>query len=194
MILAVPVCPAGTPDRIDGDIDEVVALSAPMHFSSVGAWYDDFSQTSDEEVIDLLEAARDYVHGDDDVPPDPSGEVTIPTADGAVLGGTLRVPADPTGLVVFVHGSGSSRHSPRNNSVARYLEGRGFATLLFDLLTPAEADDRRNVFDIELLTRRLLDAIRWARRQPTLRPAAGRLLRRLDRRRGRPQGRGRAGQ
>ena len=87
--------------------------------------------------------------------PDPSGEVSIPTSDGVALGGALRVPPDATGLVVFVHGSGSSRHSPRNNSVARYLEGRGFATLLFDLLTPEEAADRRNVFDIELLTGRL---------------------------------------
>ncbi len=167
VILAVPVCPAGTAERIDGDIDEVVSLAAPQHFSSVGAWYEDFSQTSDEEVIDLLEAAR----GDDggtDPAPEPSGEVTIPTTDGAALGGALRIPPDATGLVVFVHGSGSSRHSPRNNSVARYLEGRGFATLLFDLLTPAEAADRRNVFDIDLLTGRLLDAAAWARRRPGL--------------------------
>ncbi|GIK76411.1 MAG: phosphoribosyltransferase [Thermoleophilia bacterium] len=162
VILAVPVCPAGTPERIDGGIDEVVTLAAPERFGSVGAWYDDFSQTSDREVVELLAAARP------DVPaagPGVPGEVTIPTADGVELGGFLRLPPDPTGLVVFVHGSGSSRHSPRNASVARYLEGRGLATLLFDLLTPAEAADRRLVFDIELLSQRLGDAIRWSRGQ-----------------------------
>jgi predicted phosphoribosyltransferase/dienelactone hydrolase len=157
VVLAVPICPAGTPERIDGEIDEVVALAAPERFGSVGAWYDDFSQTSDEEVIELLASARGDAAGS------PEGEVTIPTADGVELGGILRLPPDPLGLVVFVHGSGSSRHSPRNESVARYLGGRGFATLLFDLLTPAEAADRRRVFDIELLARRLGDAIRWAR-------------------------------
>jgi putative phosphoribosyl transferase len=174
VVLAVPVCPEGTADRIDGGIDEVVSLAAPRHFSSVGAWYGDFSQTSDEEVVELLDAAREERRGRqapapaDRPEPGPDGEVSIPTADGAVLGGALRVPPDATGLVVFVHGSGSSRHSPRNNSVARYLEGRGFATLLFDLLTPGEAEDRRNVFDIELLTGRLLDATGWARRRPEL--------------------------
>ncbi|MFN8111765.1 MAG: phosphoribosyltransferase family protein [Solirubrobacterales bacterium] len=172
VILAVPVCPEGTAERIDGDIDEVVSLAEPRHFSSVGTWYEDFSQTSDDEVIGLLEAAGE--RGRERRPPEPEpdsrldGEVEIPTSDGAVLGGALRIPPDATGLVVFVHGSGSSRHSPRNNSVARYLEGRGFATLLFDLLTPEEASDRRNVFDIELLTGRLLDAAGWARRRPEL--------------------------
>ncbi len=170
VILAVPVCPAGAVERIDGNIDEVVTLSQPAHFGSVGTWYDDFSQTTDAEVIGLLEAARDRAPEPDSTaeqPPQPSGEVAIPTVDGAELNGMLRLPDDPAGLVVFVHGSGSSRHSPRNNAVARYLETRGFATLLFDLLTPAEADDRRNVFDIDLLTRRLGDTIRWTRgREP----------------------------
>jgi len=168
VILAVPVCPEGTPERLDGGIDQIVTLAAPRSFSSVGAWYEDFSQTSDDEVITLLEDARGQEQPGGDDPVDESGEVTIPTADGEQLGGMLRLPPDPIGLVVFVHGSGSSRHSPRNNSVARYLDGRGFATLLFDLLTPAEAADRRNVFDIDLLTRRLGDAIHWARRQEAL--------------------------
>jgi putative phosphoribosyl transferase len=168
VVLAVPVCPEGTAERIDGDIDEVVSLAAPRHFSSVGSWYEDFSQTSDDEVVALLDAAARQTPRVAPPEPRPSGEVEIPTSDGAVLGGALRIPPDATGLVVFVHGSGSSRHSPRNNSVARYLEGRGFATLLFDLLTPEEAADRRNVFDIELLTGRLLDAAGWARRRPEL--------------------------
>ena len=166
VILAVPVCPAGSEGRIDGDIDEIVALSEPARFGSVGAWYDDFSQTTDDEVVELLDTARRRLSGDESA--DRSGEVVIPTADGGELDGLLRLPPNPAGLVIFVHGSGSSRHSPRNNSVARYLEGRGFATLLFDLLTEEEAGDRRNVFDIDLLTRRLSDATGWARRCPAL--------------------------
>lgn len=66
-------------------------------------------------------------------------------------------PAD--GLVVFAHGSGSSRNSPRNLQVARALQQRGIGTLLFDLLTPDEADDRANVFNIGLLSSRVLEAL-----------------------------------
>jgi len=90
-------------------------------------------------------------------------QCAIPTRDGVELPGSLLVPGRPRGLVVFVHGSGSSRRSPRNRAVAQELAQAGFATLLFDLLTEAEAEDRRNVFDIELLAQRLLDATAWAR-------------------------------
>jgi len=77
------------------------------------------------------------------------------------LPGTLQLPADALGLVVFAHGSGSSRHSPRNRFVASELCQRGLATLLFDLLTEDEEFDRRNVFDIPLLASRLREAIAW---------------------------------
>jgi len=77
--------------------------------------------------------------------------------------GILRQGAGATGLVVFAHGAGSSRLSPRNNHVAEQLGGRGIATLLFDLLSEAEAADRRNVFDIPLLAERMVEAVRWAR-------------------------------
>ena len=77
------------------------------------------------------------------------------TAGQARLAGHLTVPADARGLVVFVHGSGSSRHSPRNRYVAGVLQRAGLATLLFDLLTPGEELDRGNVFDIGLLSGRL---------------------------------------
>ena len=77
------------------------------------------------------------------------------------LAGILQIPKNAYGLVVFAHGSGSSRLSPRNMAVARALNDRGIATLLFDLLTPAEEADRANVFDIPLLADRLADAIRW---------------------------------
>ena len=72
------------------------------------------------------------------------------------LEGVLTLPGDSAGIVLFAHGSGSGRFSPRNNFVARALRGAGLATLLFDLLTEEEARDRANVFDIPLLAERLL--------------------------------------
>lgn len=85
------------------------------------------------------------------------------------LPGELEVPAGPvTGLVIFAHGSGSSRLSPRNQFVARQLHARGLATLLFDLLTDDEARDRRNVFDIPLLALRLGAALEWQQTRPDI--------------------------
>lgn len=80
--------------------------------------------------------------------------------------GLLELPAAPSGLVLFAHGSGSSRHSPRNNFVARVLRDNGMGTLLIDLLTPAEDLDYQTRFDIELLTQRLLLVTQWAKQQP----------------------------
>lgn len=80
------------------------------------------------------------------------------------LDGILGLPPNPRGTVLFAHGSGSGRLSPRNNFVARHLQQQGFVTLLLDLLTPDEADDRRNVFDIDLLADRLLLAKAWLER------------------------------
>lgn len=84
------------------------------------------------------------------------------------LEGLLDVPSNARGLVIFAHGSGSGRFSPRNNHVARQLERAGFATLLLDLLSPEEEADRRNVFDIELLASRVTEATNWARGTPQL--------------------------
>jgi len=78
------------------------------------------------------------------------------------LAGILYLPRQPRGLVIFAHGSGSSRSSPRNVFVAEKLVEQGFACLLFDLLTPQEAEDRRNVFDIPLLGERVREAVAWA--------------------------------
>jgi putative phosphoribosyl transferase len=82
------------------------------------------------------------------------------------------VPDGATAIVVFAHGSGSSRHSPRNRYVASVLNAAGLGTLLFDLLTPAEEHDRANVFDIPLLAQRLVDVTAWLRTQPEGRDAA----------------------
>jgi pimeloyl-ACP methyl ester carboxylesterase len=84
--------------------------------------------------------------------------ITIPPFD---LEGTLGLPAGARAVVLFAHGSGSSHRSPRNNQVAWALRRRGLGTLLFDLLTPPEAEERRNVFDIELLAERLQVATHW---------------------------------
>jgi pimeloyl-ACP methyl ester carboxylesterase len=87
-------------------------------------------------------------------------EVGIP-ADGVSLAGTLALPASALGVVVFAHGSGSSRFSPRNRFVADELLGAHVGTLLFDLLTLNEDRDSERRFDIDLLTRRLLSATDW---------------------------------
>ncbi|HEX5687389.1 MAG TPA: alpha/beta fold hydrolase [Ideonella sp.] len=84
------------------------------------------------------------------------------------LGGDLVLPPQTQGLVVFAHGSGSSRLSPRNQQVARALNDAGLATLLFDLLHPDEALHRRNVFDIDLLGQRVVETIDWLDRYPAL--------------------------
>ncbi len=89
--------------------------------------------------------------------------VKTTTAD---LNGLLTIPENPCGAIIFAHGSGSSRHSVRNQYVAGVLNAAGFATLLFDLLTSAEEADRANVFDIGLLAHRLVDVTVWLAGQP----------------------------
>src|SRR5690606_23262431 len=90
-------------------------------------------------------------------------EIFIPPAG---LAGTLHIPREAGSMVVFVHGSGSSRFSSRNRAVAAGLNAQGFATLLFDLLTADEEARRANVFDIPLLARRLGDAMRFLNDDP----------------------------
>ena len=99
--------------------------------------------------------------------PLPTGTIEI-HAVGARLAGDCSVPAGAAGLVLFAHGSGSGRLSPRNRQVAETLNTAGLGTLLFDLLTDAEAADRRNVFDVELLAARLQTARDWVSAQPAL--------------------------
>jgi putative phosphoribosyl transferase len=97
------------------------------------------------------------------------GEVEI-RAGSVRLPGALTVPSRAAAGVAFAHGSGSGRLSPRNRLVASWLHDAGLATLLFDLLTPDEADDRANVFDIELLAGRLRAATEWLRGDSGLDP------------------------
>jgi len=90
-------------------------------------------------------------------------------ADSVTLEGALAIPENGRGMVLFAHGSGSSRHSPRNNYVARELRAVGLGTLLIDLLTEEEDRIYQTRFDIDLLTRRLLSATEWIKGQPQTR-------------------------
>jgi putative phosphoribosyl transferase len=92
-------------------------------------------------------------------------DVRIPVGEDWVEG-HLTVPGNAIAVVVFAHGSGSSRHSPRNRFVAEVLQRAGLATVLLDLLTPGEEDVRANVFDIDLLAQRLVEATRWLTTRP----------------------------
>jgi len=170
VILAVPVAPRSSLASLAEIADELVCLATPEPFYAVGQFYRDFSQTSDEEVVEFLERAATRAVA----PPVTVGAADPPVRDkevvvqiGAVrLVGDLTVPEVCSGLVVFAHGSGSSRHSPRNRFVAAALNSVGLGTLLFDLLTPDEEFERRAVFDIELLAGRLGTVTDWLEAQP----------------------------
>ena len=173
VILAVPVGPDEAADRLRPDADEVVCLHTPPLFLAVGQAYAEFAQTTDEEVIDLLARAAGpggpvpTLQTVSDDPPHREEDISLPSG-GVQLAGHLSVPENAPGIVVFAHGSGSSRHSPRNRHVAAALNAAGLGTLLLDLLTVDEELDRANVFDIELLARRLLDVTAWLQTLPDI--------------------------
>ena len=161
VVLAVPVAPARTLRNLRG-ADEVVCVTAPEAFLAVGYHYDDFSPTSDDDVMALLEAADRRVRSSRPAGGEPDCDVDVEIPVGAiVLEGHLHLPEPATGVVLFAHGSGSSRHSPRNRFVADVLHRAGLGTLLLDLLTAEEELDRANVFNIELLASRLTAATSW---------------------------------
>ncbi|WP_372405256.1 phosphoribosyltransferase family protein [Streptomyces luteireticuli] len=165
VVLAVPVASPDAVEALRGEADELVYLSAPALFSAVGEWYRDFSQTEDDEVVALL--GRDttgaahpahHIHA--------ATPVSLPV-DGrrVTLDGDLTMPPGAPAVVIFAHGSGSSRHSPRNRAVAATLNRAGLGTLLFDLLTDAEAEDRAKVFAVEFLAGRLGEVTDFLRRE-----------------------------
>ncbi len=163
VVLAVPVGAADTLQNFP-EADEVVAVSRPEQFLAVGYHYIDFSPTSDDEVVVLLDRAARRLHGYHELP-DCDIDVAIPVGD-VVLEGHLHLPEPARGVVLFAHGSGSSRHSPRNRLVADVLYDAGLGTLLLDLLTPGEERNRANVFDIGLLASRLSAATEWLVNRP----------------------------
>jgi putative phosphoribosyl transferase len=167
VVLAVPAAPPDWTERLRRDADELVCLETPTPFVAIGQWYGDFSQTSDQEVVDCLRQAAALSGQPTDVGAALPQDEEIEVRAGPVqLAGRLTVPEDPRGFVLFAHGSGSSRYSPRNRFVATALNRAGLGTLLFDLLTVEEEVDRANVFDIELLARRLVDTTTWLRALP----------------------------
>jgi putative phosphoribosyl transferase len=190
VVLAAPVAPDGWEDRIGARADEYVCVDTPPHFMAIGQFYVDFTQTTDAEVTGLLYGLAEppasgvaappvaddarlprQARGSDQSGPVPSdfsgdGAAVEPVAGTARLAGYLTIPAGAQGIVIFAHGSGSSRQSPRNRRVARILTEAGLGTLLFDLLTPAEELHRANVFDIGLLAGRLGEVTAWLRSQP----------------------------
>ena len=164
LILAVPVGAPETVESLREEADEVICLLEPELMFAVGLWYQHFEPTSDTEIATLLA-------GDADPPSGPalsSSELRIPVGGRLEIIADLVLPESAQGLIVFAHGSGSSRHSPRNRQVARALNQRQLATLLLDLLTVEEELDRANVFDIGLLAERLVAATRWTRTEPLL--------------------------
>lgn len=170
IIVAVPIAPAETCDALAPEVDRVVCALTPEPFYAVGLWYQDFSQTTDDEVIHILATTRSGGTAARPVDTGPGDEPVFRAVrieeDGVVLDGDLVIPPAARGLVIFAHGSGSSRHSRRNIAVAEALHRRGLATMLLDLLTPEEeAVDAQTAhirFDIPLLASRLAAAVDWA--------------------------------
>lgn len=180
LVVGVPVVPHSTCKWLEAEVDELALVSAPIDFYAVGQFYENFDQTPDSEVIELLSrnsaevpvasASHPIVEiSESDVM---VKQLAIPM-NGQSLLGTLSVPAHAHGIVLFAHGSGSSRHSPRNLEVSWAFQRRGLATLLFDLLTPQEEEVDRYTkqyrFDIPLLAERLALTTRWVRSRPEAR-------------------------
>jgi len=147
--LAVPVGSVEAIRRLEQVADEVVCLSTPPDFVAVGQHYGRFAPVDDLEMLGTLMGGAD-------------ADVVIPAGE-TLLPGTLTVPPRARLLVIFAHGSGSSRLSPRNRAVAEVLQAGGIATLLMDLLTEDEARDPSNVFDVDHLADRLEAALAWSR-------------------------------
>jgi putative phosphoribosyl transferase len=181
IVVAVPTAAPETCDDLREEVDDIICAITPEPFYAVGLWYDDFSQTSDDEVRDLLARARQAqppparergggVHMNRESGHHSDEHLIQITAGPVTLEGTLSVPADARGVVLFAHGSGSSRHSPRNRHVASVLQAGGLATVLIDLLTADEETvdlrTRQLRFDIDLLADRLVGATDWLAQYP----------------------------
>jgi erythromycin esterase-like protein/predicted phosphoribosyltransferase/predicted alpha/beta-hydrolase family hydrolase len=160
IVVAVPIAATSTIRKLQAEVGEIIAQESIEDLMSVGQWYSDFTQVSNNEVLALL---KDFRQGA--VSERRTRDLHIPLETVTLEGIITTVPAMKA-LIVFAHGSGSSRLSPRNQKVAEELNEAGFGTLLFDLLTEPEFKDRNNVFNIELLSQRLIAVTRWLRQQP----------------------------
>lgn len=163
--VAVPLGSVQATEWLRTVADDVVCLEQPEPLHAVSQHYVAFPQLSDEDVV-LLIAAHPHRHEPLAAHEDRVNDDVVIESAGVRLNGHIRIPASAKGVVLFAHGSGSSRFSPRNVAVANALNGAGLGTLLFDLLTDHEADVRNNVFDIELLADRLSLVTDWVLEQP----------------------------
>ncbi len=173
VVVAVPVCAREAREQLRALVDECVCLSAPQPFRAVGAWYGNFEQISDAEVETMLQAcwrdatgAAAALRAVRSTPGQLTGaamneQLVKIESDGVQMEGVLALPGKPMGVVLFAHGSGSGRQSPRNREVAAVLLEAGMGSLLLDLLSPQEEKDFYTRFDITLLTQRLGKAADW---------------------------------
>lgn len=166
VVVAVPVASPEAVAMVDREADRVVALTVPQRLYGVGMWYEDFRPVDDERVLALLADARRHVAALTRTPPRGGQHDITFAVDGHSLPAILLVPDCARGLVVFAHGSGSSRLSPRNRAVAEGLAHAGLASLLFDLLVEVEQSRRELVFDVPLLAARLEQVTVQARARP----------------------------
>src|SRR5579871_6564757 len=159
IVVAVPVGPPESIALVGEEADEVICHTIARELIGVGRWYEDFAPVSDDEVVALLAQAG---HGGVGAADASQRRELALSVDGAELVAEETLPGAARGLVIFAHGSGSSRLSPRNRAVAVTLNEARFATILFDLLTERESERRELRFDIALLAARLEGATRWA--------------------------------
>ncbi len=169
IVVAVPVAPASTARVIRPRVEELVTLIELEDLYSVGQWYRDFSQVSDDEVLSLLAEQSGQNRKLRMLPKSRSVMISLGDGDGkSRLRGELTEFPGMKAMIIFTHGSDSGRRSTRNVQVAEILNRAGFGTLLFDLLTDTEEKNRKNVFDIGLLSKRLLRVTTWLRQQQNL--------------------------
>lgn len=170
IVIAVPVAPASTFESMKKLGDAMICLMTPEPFYGVGLWYEDFTQTTDEDVIKLLEKAESWSV----VPTPPSSpdeklpgfhQISIPTGSVELSGKLLLHDGENKGIVMLVQGTGYPGQSPQHDHMAHKLYEAGFSTIRFDLLTreeeASELKSRHLRFDIPLLTRRLIQATDW---------------------------------
>lgn len=157
VVLAVPVAPTGWEKGFLDVTDERVSLFQSPDFGSVGYFYENFDPISDDTVRALLSYSL-HQHLEE--------EVAIAVGGHRAVNATLRAPLGATGVVVFAHGSGSGRTSPRNVHVASAMHESGLATVLADLLEEDDEEDR--TFDIGFLAERLARVVEWVQAHPVL--------------------------
>lgn len=161
VVIAVPVAPPSALRALGSVADEVQCVVSSSSFGSIGGWYRDFTQTTDDEVLAFLSHTTALRAQDAD---DPSRDVDVDLSVGEQrLAGRLSSPESAQGGVVLAQGSGTGRHSPRMRSLVQALSRSRLVTLLVDLLTPEEELDEATVQDVETLAARLAAASWWLR-------------------------------